>query len=57
MVQDWIERIIRPLLIISPFVLGFSEQLLARSFYITMGFSTIAKRLMTDYQGNNHSII
>ena len=54
-VQGWVERIVGPLLVVAPFALGFSEELLARNFYIAMGVIIIAVGLLTDYQGNNRS--
>ena len=54
-VQGWIERIVGSALIIAPFVLGFSDELLARNFYIAMGAIIIIAGLLTDYQGDNRS--
>ncbi len=54
-VQGWIERIVGPVLIIAPFVLGFSDEILARNFYIAMGIIIIAAGFLTNYQGNNRS--
>lgn len=54
-VQGWIERIVGPVLIIAPFVLGFEEETLARNFFITMGIIIIVAGLLTNYQDDNRS--
>ena len=46
-----VETIVGPVLIIAPWVLGFSENLTARSVYIGMGVIIIAVGLLTDYFG------
>ena len=54
-VQGWIERIVGPALIIAPFALNFSDEIIARNFYIAMGVIIIAARFLTNYQGDNRS--
>ena len=46
--HGWVERIVGPVLILVPFVLGFDGA--ARSFYILMGIVIIIVGLLTDYQ-------
>lgn len=53
--QGWIERVVGPVLIAVPFILGFAEEVMARNFYIVMGIIIIAVGLLTDYQGKNRS--
>ncbi len=48
-VHGWIERIVGPLLIAVPFILNFSDEDLARNFYIAMGIIIIVV-VLTDYQ-------
>lgn len=54
-VQGWIERTVGPVLIIVPFVLDFSDEILARNFFIAMGVIIIAVGLFTNYQDDNRS--
>lgn len=49
--HGWIERIVGPALVAIPFVLGFADEVIARHFYIVMGFIIIAVGLLTDYRG------
>ena len=51
-VHGWIERIVGPLLIAVPFILGFATEEIARNFYIAAGLIIIAVGALTDYQGN-----
>ena len=44
-----VETIVGPVLIIVPWVLGFSENLTARYVYIVMGLAIIAVGVLTDY--------
>ncbi|MGR9106897.1 MAG: SPW repeat domain-containing protein [Gammaproteobacteria bacterium] len=48
-VHGWVERIVGPVLILVPFVLGFSEQTPARNFYIGIGIVIIIVGFLTDY--------
>ena len=54
-VQGWIERIVGPVLIIAPFVLNFSDEILAMIFFIAMGIIIIIVGLFTNYQDDNRS--
>lgn len=54
-VQGWIERIVGPVLIIAPFVLGFEEEIIARNFFIAMGIIIIVAGLLTNFQDDNRS--
>lgn len=55
--QGWIERIVGPVLVAVPFILGFAEEPIARNFYVVMGIVIIAVGLLTDYQEENRSIL
>ncbi len=46
-----VETIVGPVLIIVPWLLGFSENLTARYVYIAMGLIIIAVGVLTDYFG------
>ncbi len=46
-----VEMIVGPVLIIVPWVLGFSDNLSARYVYVAMGLIIIAVGLLTDYFG------
>jgi len=50
-VHGWIERLVGPSLIAVPFILSFSNEEIARNFYITVGLVIIVIGLLTDYQG------
>ena len=50
-VHGWIERIVGPLLVAVPFILGFANEEIARNFYIAAGFVIIIVGVLTDYQG------
>ena len=50
-IHGWVERVIGPLLIVVPFVLGFSTDLVARNFYVAIGFVIVLVGLVTDYKG------
>ena len=54
-VQGWIERVVGPALIIAPFALSFSDEILASNFFIAMGVIIIAAGFLTNYQGDNRS--
>jgi hypothetical protein len=47
-VHGWVERVVGPVLVIAPFVLGFDGA--ARGFYILMGIVIIVVGLLTDYR-------
>lgn len=47
-VHGWVERVVGPVLILLPFILGFDA--LARVFYIVIGIVIILVGLFTDYQ-------
>lgn len=49
--HGWIERLVGPLLVLIPFILGFSDQEAARNFYVFIGIVIIAVGLLTDYEG------
>ena len=49
-VHGWIERLVGPLLIAIPFILGFTDEEAAKNFYIGMGVVVIAIGMLTDYQ-------
>ncbi|MGH8592476.1 MAG: SPW repeat domain-containing protein [Gammaproteobacteria bacterium] len=50
-IHGWVERVVGPLLIIVPFVLGFSTDLAARNFYVAIGVVIVLVGLVTDYKG------
>ena len=49
-IHGWIERMVGPLLIAVPFIFNFSDEDLARNFYIAMGIIIIIVGVLTDYQ-------
>jgi hypothetical protein len=49
--HGWVERLVGPTLVAIPFVLGFSSDIKAMSFYIAMGVTIIVVGLVTDYRG------
>ncbi len=49
-VHGWIERMVGPLLIAIPFILNFSDEEVARNFYIVMGIIIVLVGILTDYQ-------
>lgn len=49
-VHGWIERMVGPLLIAIPFILDFSDEEVARNFYIAMGIIIVLVGILTDYQ-------
>jgi len=49
-VHGWIERMVGPLLIAIPFILNFSDEEVARNFYILMGIVIIVIGMLTDYR-------
>ncbi len=49
-IHGWIERMVGPLLIAIPFILNFSNEEVARNFYIAMGIIIIVVGMLTDYQ-------
>lgn len=49
--HGWIERLVGPLLVVIPFVLGFANETGARNFYIFIGIIIIIVGLLTDYKG------
>ena len=50
-IHGWVERVVGPVLIIVPFVLGFSTNVVARNFYIAIGVVIVLVGLVTDYKG------
>ncbi|TXI25959.1 MAG: hypothetical protein E6Q61_01405 [Nitrosomonas sp.] len=50
-IHGWIERIVGPVLIMVPFILGFDADTVARNFYVVMGAIIIAVGILTDYRG------
>ncbi len=46
--HGWVERIVGPVLVVLPFVLGFQGT--ARIFYVAIGLVIIAVGLLTDYR-------
>ncbi|MGI0014624.1 MAG: SPW repeat domain-containing protein [Nitrososphaera sp.] len=50
-IHGWVERVVGPLLIIVPFVLGFSTDSTARNFYVAIGVVIVLVGLVTDYKG------
>lgn len=48
-----VETIVGPVLVIVPWVLGFSENLTARYVYVGMGLVIIAVGFLTDYFGTS----
>lgn len=51
--HGWIERIVGPVLVVLPFVLGFAET--AKYFYIVVGIVIIVVGVLTDYEGTTPS--
>jgi len=49
-VHGWVERMVGPLLIATPFILNFSDEEAARNFYIAMGIIIIVVGMLTNYQ-------
>lgn len=49
--HGWIERLVGPLLVIIPFILGFAAEAAARNFYIFIGIVIIIVGVLTDYEG------
>jgi len=49
--HGWVERLVGPLLVVLPFILGFSNDTAARNFYIGIGIVIIAVGIGTDYKG------
>jgi hypothetical protein len=47
-IHGWVERVVGPILILLPFVLGFDAA--ARIFYVVIGGVIILVRLVTDYR-------
>lgn len=50
-IHGWIERLVGPSLIALPFIAGFSDEGMARNFYIVVGLVIIVVGFLTDYQG------
>lgn len=46
--HGWVERVVGPVLILVPFVFGFTDT--ATSFYVVIGIVIIVVGLLTDYQ-------
>lgn len=53
--QGWIERIVGPVLVAMPFILGFNDEFIARNFFMAMGLIIIMAGLLTDYRGENRA--
>jgi hypothetical protein len=51
--HGWLERLVGPLLIVLPFILGFSNDTVARNFYIGIGIVIIAVGICTNYKGTD----
>ena len=51
-IHGWIERIVGPVLVVVPFVLGFDADEVARNFYVVMGAIIIVVGILTDYRGS-----
>ncbi|SDG83746.1 hypothetical protein [Nitrosomonas sp. Nm132] len=51
--HGWIERIVGPVLVAIPFILGFADEAVARNFYIAMGLIIIVAGLLTNYREEN----
>lgn len=49
--HGWIERLVGPLLVVMPFILGFANEAAARNFYIFIGLIIILVGVLTDYEG------
>ncbi len=49
--HGWIERLVGPLLVVIPFILGFANEAVARNFYIFIGMIIIIVGVLTDYEG------
>ncbi|WP_258192867.1 hypothetical protein [Nitrosomonas oligotropha] len=49
-VHGWIERMVGPLLVAMPFILNFSDEEVARNFYIAIGIVIIVIGMLTDYR-------
>lgn len=49
--HGWIERLVGPLLVVIPFILGFANEAAARNFYISIGITIIIVGILTDYEG------
>jgi len=49
-IHGWIERLVGPLLIAIPFILNFSDEEVARNFYIAMGIIIVIVGVFTNYQ-------
>jgi hypothetical protein len=47
-IHGWVERVVGPVLVLLPFVLGFEGS--AKVFYIVIGLVIILVGLLTDYQ-------
>jgi hypothetical protein len=53
--HGWVERVVGPLLVVVPFLLGFSADSTARNFYMVIGVVIILVGLLTDYRGAEKS--
>lgn len=51
--HGWLERLVGPLLIVLPFILGFSDDAVARNFYILIGIVIIVVGIFTNYKGTD----
>ena len=48
--HGWVERIVGPVLLALPFVLGFASNTLAMGFFVVMGLVIVVVGLLTDYR-------
>ena len=49
--HGWIERVVGPLLVVIPFILGLADEAAPRNFYIFIGIVIIIVGVLTDYEG------
>ena len=49
-IHGWIERMVGHLLIAIPFILNFSDEEVAKNFYIAIGIVIIVIGMLTDYR-------
>jgi len=50
-IHGWIERLVGPSLSTLPFIAGFSNEGIARNFYIAVGLIIIVVGFLNDYYG------
>ncbi len=54
--HGWIERLVGPLLVVIPFILGFANEAAACNFYIFIGITIIIVGVLTDYEGKTTEV-